>query len=133
MKKISDTHCRQTQSGRHPERSRLFSEHRCHAERTRLLFQSRCHPERSRLSGAANDLPLNRTLPLLMILLLSSLVSAQDLPTFRWQNFTTANGLPDNHVFFVLVDGEKIWAGTNNGLGLFENGKWKAFRPADGL
>ena len=29
---------------------------------------------------------------------------------FRWENFTTANGLPDNHVFCVLVDGNRIWA-----------------------
>jgi len=29
------------------------------------------------------------------------------LPRFRFENFTTANGLPDNHVFSVLVDGER--------------------------
>jgi ligand-binding sensor domain-containing protein len=63
----------------------------------------------------------------------ASLASAQDLPMFRWENFTTANGLPDNHVYCVLVDGSRIWAGTDNGLGLYENGTWKAFRPEDGL
>ena len=51
------------------------------------------------------------------------------MPLFRWENFTTANGLPDNHVFCVLVDGDRIWAGTENGLGLYENGAWKIFRP----
>ena len=56
-----------------------------------------------------------------------------DMPRFRWENFTTANGLPNNHVFCVLVDGNRIWAGTDNGLGLYEGGKWKIFRPADGL
>ncbi len=56
--------------------------------------------------------------------------STDDLPRFRWENFTTANGLPDNHVFCVLVDGDRIWAGTENGLGLYENGAWKIFRPA---
>ena len=55
--------------------------------------------------------------------------AAQDMPMFRWENFTTANGLPDNHVFCVLVDGNRIWAGTDNGLGLYENGTWKTFRP----
>jgi ligand-binding sensor domain-containing protein len=55
------------------------------------------------------------------------------MPKFRWENFTTANGLPDNHVFCVLVDGDRIWAGTENGLALYENGKWRVFRPADGL
>lgn len=56
-----------------------------------------------------------------------------DMPKFRWENFTTANGLPDNHVFCVLVDGNRVWAGTENGLALYEDGKWKVFRPADGL
>jgi ligand-binding sensor domain-containing protein len=58
---------------------------------------------------------------------------AQEMPMFRWENFTTANDLPDNHVFCVLVDGKRVWAGTENGLGLYEDGRWKAFRPADGL
>jgi ligand-binding sensor domain-containing protein len=53
----------------------------------------------------------------------------QDMPRFHWQNFTTANGLPNNHVFCVLVDGDRIWAGTENGLGLYEEGKWQVFRP----
>lgn len=26
------------------------------------------------------------------------------MPRYRFENFTTANGLPDNHVFAVLVD-----------------------------
>ena len=55
------------------------------------------------------------------------------MPKFRFQNFTTANGLPDNHVYSVLVDGDRIWAGTDNGLGLYDNGKWKTFTPKDGL
>ena len=63
----------------------------------------------------------------------ASALPAQEMPLFRWENFTTANGLPDNHVFCVLVDGTRIWAGTENGLGLYENGAWKVYRPADGL
>jgi ligand-binding sensor domain-containing protein len=55
--------------------------------------------------------------------------TAQDMPMFRWDNFTSANGLPDNHVYCVLVDGNRIWAGTDNGLGLYENDTWKIFRP----
>ncbi|MGA3265044.1 MAG: hypothetical protein ABSC47_13485, partial [Terracidiphilus sp.] len=57
----------------------------------------------------------------------------QALPRFRFENFTTANGLPDNHAFSVLVDGDRIWAGTENGLGLYENGKWKTYTTKDGL
>jgi ligand-binding sensor domain-containing protein len=58
---------------------------------------------------------------------------ALPMPRFRFENFTTANGLPDNHVYSVLVDGDRIWAGTDNGLGLYENGKWKTFTTKDGL
>jgi len=63
------------------------------------------------------------------LLLTSSFVAAQDMPMFHWENFTTANGLPDNHVYCVLVDGNRVWAGTDNGLALYENGIWKVFRP----
>jgi ligand-binding sensor domain-containing protein len=66
-------------------------------------------------------------------LALSAWAATPNMPMFRWENFTTANGLPDNHVFCVLVDGDRVWAGTENGVGLFENGKWKIIRPADGL
>jgi ligand-binding sensor domain-containing protein len=55
------------------------------------------------------------------------------MPRFRWENFTTSNGLPNDHVFCVLVDDSRIWAGTDDGLGIYENGKWKTLRPADGL
>src|SRR5689334_1904468 len=55
------------------------------------------------------------------------------MPRFQFENFTTANGLPDDHVFSVLVDGGRIWAGTENGLGLYENGRWKTFTTKDGL
>ena len=74
------------------------------------------------ISGAALVL-------LSLIFATASIAPAQDLPLFRWQNFTTASGLPDNHVFSVLVDGNRVWAGTENGLGLYENGAWKVFRP----
>ena len=56
-----------------------------------------------------------------------------NMPRYRFENFTTANGLPDNHVYSVLVDGDRIWAGTDNGLGLYENGKWKTYNTSDGL
>ena len=55
------------------------------------------------------------------------------MPQFRWVNYTKAEGLPDNKVFNVKVDGSRVWAGTENGLALFENGKWKVFGTQDGL
>jgi ligand-binding sensor domain-containing protein len=52
----------------------------------------------------------------------------------RWENFTTADGMPDAKVFCATVDGDRVWAGTEDGLALIENGKvQKVFKPADGL
>ena len=55
------------------------------------------------------------------------------MPLFRFENFTTANGLPDNHIYSVLVDGDRIWAGTENGLAVYENHAWKAYTTKDGM
>ncbi len=33
----------------------------------------------------------------------------------------------------VAVDGDRVWAGTDNGLALYEGGKWKVFTTQDGL
>jgi ligand-binding sensor domain-containing protein len=61
--------------------------------------------------------------------------SAQNPPLYtKWENFTTANGMPDAKVFSVAVDGERVWAGTENGLVLMEKSKVaRVFTPADGL
>jgi ligand-binding sensor domain-containing protein len=55
------------------------------------------------------------------------------MPMFRFENFTAASGLPDNHVYSVLVDGDRIWAGTENGLAVYENHAWKTYTTKDGL
>jgi ligand-binding sensor domain-containing protein len=68
-----------------------------------------------------------------LLLAASAVAATPDMPRFEWQNFTSAKGLPDDHVFCVLVDGNRVWAGTENGLGLYENGTWKVFQPSDGL
>jgi len=74
-----------------------------------------------------------RSIAAVFALALPLFAASPDMPKFRWENFTAASGLPDNHVYCVLVDGNRIWAGTDNGLGLYEGGKWKVLRPADGL
>ena len=53
-----------------------------------------------------------------------------EMPRYRWENFTTENGLPDNHVFQVKVDGPRVWAATENGLALYQNGRWKVYGTA---
>jgi ligand-binding sensor domain-containing protein len=76
-----------------------------------------------------------RNWPLLLCLGLPLLLHAAtpQMPHYRWENFTTANGLPNSHVFCVLVDGERIWAGTEEGLVLKDGDKWKVFTTKDGL
>jgi len=59
--------------------------------------------------------------------------SQSGLPMYRFENFTTANGLPDNHIYSVLVDSDRIWAGTENGLAVYENHAWKTYTTKDGL
>jgi ligand-binding sensor domain-containing protein len=52
----------------------------------------------------------------------------------KWENFTTANGMPDGKVFSVAVDGDRVWAGTESGLVLIEKSKVvKVYTTADGL
>ncbi len=58
---------------------------------------------------------------------------APQMPHYRFENFTAANGLPDDHVYSVLVDGDRIWAGTDNGLAVYENHTWKTYTTKDGL
>ena len=68
---------------------------------------------------------------LLFVALWAAMAGTPSMPHFRWESFTTADGLPDNHVFSVCVDGDRVWAATENGLGLYQNGKWRVFTPAD--
>ena len=68
-----------------------------------------------------------------LLALLPAAAAPPEMPRFRWENFTTANGLPDNHVFNVCVDGDRVWAATENGLALYRDRKWQAYGTADGL
>lgn len=53
----------------------------------------------------------------------------------QWTNYTTADGLPGNHVFSLFRDrSERLWVGTNRGLALMRpNGGFRVFTTADGL
>ncbi|MBF0138552.1 MAG: regulator [Magnetococcales bacterium] len=45
-----------------------------------------------------------------------------------WQNFTTKDGLPGNIVYSLVRDGRGVlWAGTNNGIGFYQDGTWRPF------
>jgi ligand-binding sensor domain-containing protein len=71
----------------------------------------------------------------LILVLLAPMISAQEAALYtRWENFTVSNGMPDDKVFCVAVDGENIWAGTENGLVLINHSKiQKVYKTEDGL
>lgn len=51
-----------------------------------------------------------------------------------WTHYTTAEGLPGNHVFMLHIDaGKTLWIGTNNGLARLSNGKFIVMNVNDGL
>jgi ligand-binding sensor domain-containing protein len=51
----------------------------------------------------------------------------------NWHNFTTKDGLPSDHAYCVRIDGNRVLAGTHDGLAVYENGKWKTYTTKDGL
>jgi ligand-binding sensor domain-containing protein len=53
----------------------------------------------------------------------------------KWKQFTTADGLPNDHIFAVKADGNKVWIGTEDGLACYDKrtGKIRSWREADGL
>lgn len=57
-----------------------------------------------------------------------------EMPIYgNWKTFTKKDGLPSDKVYCVSTDGDRVWAGTNAGLALLEDGKWKVFTTENGL
>ena len=51
-----------------------------------------------------------------------------------WKNYSTADGLPGNHVFMLKRDHKnRMWIGTNAGLSLWQEGRFVTLTRADGL
>lgn len=60
--------------------------------------------------------------------------SADGPPLFTdWRTFTAADGLPSDVVFYLLADGENLWAGTEDGLAVYRDGTWTSWGEDDGL
>lgn len=58
----------------------------------------------------------------------------EEMPVYgNWETFTTENGLPDDKVYTVRIDGDRVLAGTHHGLAVYEKGKWKTYTKEDGL
>ncbi|MGA9672553.1 MAG: ABC transporter substrate-binding protein [Terracidiphilus sp.] len=52
----------------------------------------------------------------------------------QWEQYTTRNGLPSNRVLCVAANGNRVWAGTDNGLVLIDGRDiTKVFSVKDGL
>lgn len=64
----------------------------------------------------------------------SVIKEAKAMPVYgHWQNFTTKDGLPSDKAYAVKIDDDRVWAGTHDGLALYENGKWRTYTSEDGL
>ncbi len=51
----------------------------------------------------------------------------------EWEGFFMKDGLPSDKVFCVAVDDDVVYAGTDDGLAVLRDGKWKAYGVKDGL
>ena len=52
----------------------------------------------------------------------------------HWEAFyAQEGGLPNDHIFAITADGDRLWVGTEDGLALYEKGKWRSWREKDGL
>ncbi|HEX9187791.1 MAG TPA: regulator [Vicinamibacteria bacterium] len=54
----------------------------------------------------------------------------------NWKHFTVKDGLPNDHIFAVEVDGPRVWVGTEDGLALIDKPSGKVVRvwqEKDGL
>lgn len=54
----------------------------------------------------------------------------------EWESFTvesTKGGLPNDHIFALKADGDRLWVGTEGGLALYENGEWTHWTEEDGM
>lgn len=52
----------------------------------------------------------------------------------KWTTWTTAEGLPGNHVFMLHKDVQgRLWVGTNKGLSRWRNGAFERVNPDDGV
>jgi ligand-binding sensor domain-containing protein len=64
-------------------------------------------------------------------------VSDLDLPFVYtdWQQYTVGDGLPNDHIFAVEVDGPWVWIGTEDGLARLDkrSGEIRSWKEEDGL
>lgn len=58
----------------------------------------------------------------------------EEMPLFgEWKHFTVKDGLPSDKTYCVLIDNERILAGTHEGLAVYQNKEWITYTAEDGL
>lgn len=69
--------------------------------------------------------------------LLPAAARAEELPFVytKWKHFTKESGLPNDHIFAVKADGNRVWVGTEDGLAMIDKrtGKIRSWTEKDGL
>ncbi len=74
---------------------------------------------------------------LLFGVLAAATLPAEQLPYVytHWKQFTMKDGLPNDHIFAVKVDGPRVWVGTEDGLAVIDkrSGRIKSWKEEDGL
>ena len=64
----------------------------------------------------------------------AEVVEAEPFVYTEWETFyAEPGGLPNDHIFALRADGEKLWVGTENGLALYDGKAWKSWTEDDGL
>ncbi len=101
----------------------------------------------SRLYNSLRELWGNPSLAMIMVILPFVAIpvserpgqsSRQDVPApfvyTSWETFYAGEGgLPNDHIFALRADGDRLWVGTENGLALYHDGAWKSWTEKDGL
>ena len=74
---------------------------------------------------------------LLVLAHVAAAAAADEVPLPRvyteWESFHAEDGLPSDKVFCVAVDDDRVWVGTDQGLGMYEDGEWTTYTTEDGL
>jgi len=50
-----------------------------------------------------------------------------------WTTYRKTDGLASDYVRAIVVDGDNIWFGTNDGVSVFDGSNWTTYGTADGL
>ena len=100
----------------------------------------RCNP--NSLDELENDITKLAFVALVVIVSSTGAVAEEVPPGFagepyvytHWETFYAGEGgLPNDHIFALTADGDRLWVGTEDGLALYEDGKWRSWREKDGL